>query len=63
MERNYQSGRACQRREVEAGRVRVPKWVETEPVETSVELERETVHVSRERIDQPDQDWQQILSL
>jgi uncharacterized protein (TIGR02271 family) len=41
------------KREVEAGRVRLRKWVETEPVETSVELEHETVHVHRERIDQP----------
>jgi uncharacterized protein (TIGR02271 family) len=41
------------KREVEAGRVRLRKWVETEPVEASVELERERVRVSREAIDEP----------
>jgi uncharacterized protein (TIGR02271 family) len=41
------------KREVEAGRVRLRKWVETEPVQATVELERETVHVHREPIDQP----------
>jgi uncharacterized protein (TIGR02271 family) len=41
------------KREVEGGRVRLRKWVETEPVETSVALEHERVHVHREAIDQP----------
>src|SRR4051812_40924764 len=41
------------KREVESGRVRLRKWVETEPVQASVELEHETAHVHRERIDQP----------
>ncbi len=41
------------KREVDAGRVRLRKWVETEPVETDVELRRETAHVTRESIDEP----------
>jgi uncharacterized protein (TIGR02271 family) len=41
------------KRETEAGRARVRKWVETEPVETDVELKRETARVTREPIDQP----------
>jgi len=41
------------KRDVEAGRARLHKWVETEPVETDVELRRETVRVEREAIDQP----------
>jgi len=41
------------KREVEAGRVRLRKWVETEPVSANVDLERETVHVHREAINQP----------
>jgi uncharacterized protein (TIGR02271 family) len=41
------------KRGVEAGRVRLRKWVETEPVETDVELRRERVRVEREPIDQP----------
>ena len=41
------------KREVEAGRVRLRKWVETEPVQEEVELRRETVDVHREAIDQP----------
>ena len=40
-------------RPVEAGRVRVRKWVETEPVEMDVELRRETARVRREPIDEP----------
>ena len=40
------------KREVEAGRVRLRKWVETEPVETDVELRRETVRVEREPINE-----------
>jgi uncharacterized protein (TIGR02271 family) len=39
------------KREVESGRVRLRKWVETEPVEANVELRRETVHVHREPVD------------
>ena len=41
------------KREVEAGRVRLRKWVETEPVTADVELRRETARVQREPIDQP----------
>jgi uncharacterized protein (TIGR02271 family) len=41
------------KREVETGRVRLRKWVETEPVEADVSLERETVHLNREPINQP----------
>jgi len=41
------------KRPVEAGRVRLRKWVETEPVAADVELTRERAHVERERIDQP----------
>ena len=41
------------KRDVEAGRARVRKWVETEPVQTDVELKRERVRVEREPIDQP----------
>ncbi len=41
------------KRDVEAGRARLRKWVETEPVETDVELRRERVRVEREPIDQP----------
>jgi stress response protein YsnF len=41
------------KRETEAGRVRLRKWVETEPVEERVELRRETAEVIREPIDQP----------
>jgi uncharacterized protein (TIGR02271 family) len=37
----------------ETGRLRLHKWVETEPVETDVELRQETAQVQRERIDQP----------
>lgn len=38
---------------VEAGRARLRKWVETEPVEAEVELRHETAQVTRERIDRP----------
>ena len=41
------------KRETEAGRARLRKWVETEPVETDVELRQETARVTREPIDQP----------
>jgi uncharacterized protein (TIGR02271 family) len=40
------------KRSVEAGRARLRKWVETEPVQERVELERETVHVHREPINE-----------
>ncbi len=40
------------KREVEAGSVRLRKWVETEPVETDVELRRETARVTREPVDE-----------
>lgn len=38
---------------VDAGTVRLRKWVETEPVSLDVQLMRETARVSREPIDQP----------
>jgi stress response protein YsnF len=40
-------------RSVEAGRARLRKWVETEPVALDVQLEREVARVTRERIDEP----------
>jgi uncharacterized protein (TIGR02271 family) len=39
--------------QVEAGRARLHKWVETEPVELDVELRQETARVTREPVDQP----------
>jgi uncharacterized protein (TIGR02271 family) len=44
---------AVGKQEVETGRARVRKWVETEPVAMDVELRQETAHVTREPIDQP----------
>lgn len=41
------------KRPVEAGKARLKKWVETEPVALDVQLEREVARVRRERIDQP----------
>lgn len=41
------------KRAVEAGQVRLKKWVETEPVEMDVQLRRETARVKREPIDAP----------
>jgi uncharacterized protein (TIGR02271 family) len=41
------------KRGTEAGRARLRKWVETEPVSEDVTLERETARVEREPIDQP----------
>jgi uncharacterized protein (TIGR02271 family) len=41
------------KQETQAGRARLRKWVETQPVEAQVELRRETAHVTREPIDQP----------
>ena len=38
---------------VEAGRLRLHKWVETEPVQTDVELRQETARIEREPIEQP----------
>ena len=35
------------------GSVRLKKWVETEPVQVDVELQRETARVTREAVDQP----------
>jgi uncharacterized protein (TIGR02271 family) len=40
-------------REQQAGRARLRKWVETEPVDMDVDLRRETARVTRERIDEP----------
>lgn len=40
------------KRSVEAGSVRLRKWVETVPVQTDIDLTRETVHVNREPVDQ-----------
>ena len=42
------------KREVEAGRLRLRKWVETEPVEVEVTLQRETARIRREPITDPD---------
>ena len=44
---------AVGKRQTEAGRVRLHKWVETEPVQMDVELKRETARVTREPVDQP----------
>jgi len=41
------------KREAEAGRMRLRKWVETEPVQTEVELQRETVRADRQPINEP----------
>jgi uncharacterized protein (TIGR02271 family) len=41
------------KRETEAGRARLRKWVETEPVQVDVDLRRETARVTREPVDQP----------
>ena len=41
------------KRPAEGGRVRLRKWVETEPVQADVELTRETARVQREPIEQP----------
>ena len=41
------------KRDVEAGRARLRKWVETEPVAEDVELRRETARVTREPVDRP----------
>ena len=41
------------KRETEAGRARLRKWVETEPAEVDVELRREAARVTREPIEQP----------
>ena len=41
------------KRDVEAGQVRLRKYVETEPVEMDVQLKRETARVTREPIDEP----------
>jgi uncharacterized protein (TIGR02271 family) len=44
------------KQEVEAGRARLRKWVETEPVEMNVQLRQETARVKREQIDEPVRD-------
>jgi uncharacterized protein (TIGR02271 family) len=44
---------AVGKRETEAGRVRLHKWVETEPAQMDVELKRETARVTREPVDEP----------
>lgn len=49
---------AVGKQDVEAGRARIRKWVETEPVEIDVELKRETARVTREQIDEPVADAQ-----
>ncbi len=41
------------KREVGAGRARLRKWVETQPVEEDVTLRRETARVTREPVDRP----------
>jgi uncharacterized protein (TIGR02271 family) len=40
-------------REAEYGRVRLRKWVETEPVTEEVELRRETAFVERQPVNRP----------
>jgi uncharacterized protein (TIGR02271 family) len=42
-----------QKRDVERGRARLHKWVETEPVNMDVDLHQETARVTREPIEQP----------
>jgi len=44
---------AVGKQEVNAGTVRLRKWVETQPVTETVNLERETAEVRREPINQP----------
>lgn len=44
---------AVGKQDVTAGRARLRKWVETEPVEADVELRHETARVTREPIDEP----------
>ena len=44
---------AVGKRQVEAGRVRLRKWVETEPVTMDVDLQREVAQIDRQPIDQP----------
>lgn len=44
---------AVEKQGVNAGSVRLRKWVESEPVSLDVQLLRETARVSREPIDQP----------
>jgi uncharacterized protein (TIGR02271 family) len=39
--------------QVQTGRARLRKWVETEPVQIDVELKRETARVTREPMNQP----------
>ncbi len=41
------------KREVEYGRVRLRKWVETEPVTEEIELRRETAFVERQPVNRP----------
>ena len=48
-EEEFQAGK----RRVDAGTVRLRKWVETEPVTAEVETRRETARVEREPIDEP----------
>jgi uncharacterized protein (TIGR02271 family) len=44
---------AVGKQQVQTGRARLKKWVETEPVTMDVELRQETAHVTREPIDEP----------
>ncbi len=44
---------AVGKREVESGRVRLRKWVETQPVQEEVELRRETARIERQPINRP----------
>ncbi len=43
---------AVGKRSVEASRLRVRKWVESEPVQAEVTLQRETAHITREPINE-----------
>jgi uncharacterized protein (TIGR02271 family) len=44
---------AVGKQEVETGRVRLHKWVETEPVAMDVDLRQETARVTREPVNEP----------
>lgn len=47
---------AVDKRQVDAGAVRLRKWVETEPVAVDVALQRETARVVREQVNEPASD-------
>jgi hypothetical protein len=49
----HEEALAVEKETAELGRVRMRKWVETEPVSVEVELERESVRVVREQLGVP----------